>query len=191
MSEWSMIITVRRSCRHFVRVYLFFYIMKDFFRSYRAAKIRSYTVPAVFALVLSIGIVGLNGSGNMGMIQANVLGGLHQDTPAHADLILDRTGGDISVSIGKNANQVDGVNFTILGDPTKFTALTSTDPAVKILMNEPWMALVKVSLSSQNLIVGQNITTLHASLATGTTLSVTDASFSSQGTLYNLSVEGN
>ncbi len=112
-----MIMTVRRPSRHFLRLYLFFFIMKDFFRSYRAAKIRSYTLPALFALVLSVGVVGLNESGNMGMIQANVLGGLSQnisDTSTHADLMLDRTGGDITVTIGKNANLVDSINFTIL-----------------------------------------------------------------------------
>ncbi len=61
---------------------------------------------------------------------------------------------------------------------------------VKILMNEPGMALVKVSLNSKDLTVGQSITMLHASLSTGATLSVTDASLLSHGTLYNLSVEG-
>lgn len=172
-------------------VYLFFLIMKDFFRSYRSAKIRSYGLPVVFALFLSFWVVSLGNLKDMSSLQANVLSSTNEKTSIPtADLILDRTNSEIVVHMWKNAEAVESLTFTLLGDPIKFTALTSSDPSVTILTNEPGMSLVKVSFPSKNLTAGEVITKLQATIQSGSTLAVTDASFLSQGTSYNLSVQG-
>ena len=169
----------------FTTVYLFFLIMKDFFRSYRSAKLRSYGLP------VSFWVVSLGNVKDMSSLQANVLSSTSEKTSIPtADLILDRTDSQIVVHMWKNAEAVESLTFTLLGDPTKFTALTSSDPSVTILTNEPGMSLVKVSFPSKNLTAGEVITRLQVTIQSGSTLAVTDASFLSQGTSYNLSVQG-
>ena len=175
----------------FTKVYLFFFIMKDFFRSYHSAKIRSYGLPVIVAFFLSFWVVSLGNMKDMSLLQANVLSSTSEKVSIPtADLILDRTDSEIVIHMWKNAEAVETLTFTLLGDPTKFTGLVSSDPSVTILTNEPGMSLVKISFPPKNLLAWEIITKLQATIQSGSTLAVTDASFLSRGVSYNLSVQG-
>ncbi len=120
--------------------------MKDFFTRYRESRKEHYIMPAILGVALSFGIVATytGTTIDLGSIQANVLEAntpkLHYD----ADLIVERNGSILTLRIGKDAQNIDSLTFSLLGDPSVLKSLSSSESSTTILGNEPGIFLVKV-----------------------------------------------
>jgi hypothetical protein len=79
-------------------------------------------MPAIFGLLLGFAIVAqMTGTPiDLGSIQANVLEANTPKAVYNADLIMERSDTSITVRIGKDAQNVDTLSFSLLGDPSIF-----------------------------------------------------------------------
>jgi hypothetical protein len=127
---------------------------------------------------------------DLGAIQANVLEANTRKVVYDADLIMERSTTGITIRIGKNAENVDALTFSLLWDPSIITGLSADrNTGTSIINNEPGIYLVKVSLG-RSLSPGDVITTLTPKLSGNTSLAMIDAGFTSSGASYSLSVKG-
>lgn len=166
--------------------------MKDFFTSYRNANIRKYTNSTIIALTFSIGAVAsLNQLNPQSYLLSNVLdAGAEETVNYSADIMVERKGNQIDLRLGKDAYDVDMLSLSLLGNPDAFLGLTSSDPSVSVLSNEPWVYMVKFSDNKKQIKAGEIITSLSATLSGEVNLAPVDALLTSAGQSYNLSVKG-
>lgn len=164
--------------------------MKDFFSRYRASKTYQYLFSGVLSLVFAMGLTGVIRDVPLGMLSANVLMAPETVTPTYdADVLIERSGSTIIVRMGKNAEQVDSLSFSLLGDPTKFNTLTTSGLNTTITSNEPGAYIVKIELHGAQLTAGQVLTTLETTLPKEAFIAPVDATFLSAGQSYSLSLE--
>ncbi len=167
--------------------------MKDFFTRYRQSKKNPIIIPAVFALLISFSVVGTMKEGanfSLGNISASVIEWVKNTPHYEADLLVERTGNDIILRIGKDAKNVEKFSLSFLGDPARFRGLSSTDKNVTITSSESGSVKIEISLSGKDFSAGGIFTTLRADMDTGTPLAPVDARFTSAGVEYSLSVKG-
>ncbi len=165
--------------------------MKDFFTAYHRASVRKYTSSLIVALTLSVAIVGgLNQMGPRSMLLANVLeAGSQAKVDYTADLMVERSGADISLRIGKDAYDVDTLTLTLLGNPERFLGLTSTDPDITITSSESGVSLVTLHKNKAQFYAGDIITHLHATLSDETEIAPVDPVLTSAGQSYALTIK--
>ncbi|GAB0175125.1 MAG: hypothetical protein HHAS10_10040 [Candidatus Altimarinota bacterium] len=164
--------------------------MKDFFTRYRESHKNPILIPAIFGLTLSFAVVAnMRGTDiDLKSISANVVTGLEQETKYPADFVVEKNDDGLKFIIGKNAENVKSIHFSVLGNPTSFTKAESSDARTTISMNEPGVALIQVAVN-QSLKAGDTITTIRPVLNGDTPLTVIDAGFSSESGEYSLSVK--
>ena len=128
---------------------------KDFFSRYRDSRKHQYIVPAIFALALSFttaaALHGDLGSIRLDQLSASVVRGLAPEKKYDADLLIERSGRDIVIRMGKSAEQVDTLTVTLVGDPSLFTALSTTDPTLSIEAKDPGMYIVRADIHGESL----------------------------------------
>lgn len=164
--------------------------MKDFFSRYHASKTYQYLFSGILAFVFSISITGVLRDVPLTALSANVLMAPESVTPTYAaDLLIERSGSSITVRMGKHAESVDSLSFSLLGDPTKFHALTSSSSDTTITSNEPGAYIIKIELHGAQLTAGQVLTTLETTLPKEAFIAPVDATFLSAGQPYSLSLE--
>ena len=175
---------------YYIRLYLFFHSMKDFFTRYRESRHHPYILPGVFGLLFWFAIVAqMTGTPiDLGSLQANVVSSQNPKVLYDADLILERTAETITLRIGKDAQNVDTLYGTILWDPTYFQGLSTTQNGVEIVHNEPGVYLIKISLG-RSLQAGESLVSLTPQITWATPLALLDAGFQSAGMSYSLSVK--
>jgi hypothetical protein len=90
--------------------------MKDFFTRYQKSQRHQYFMPAIFGLLLGFAIVAqMTGTPvDLRSIQANVLEANTQKVVYDADLIMERSDSSITIRIGKAAQDVDTLTFSLL-----------------------------------------------------------------------------
>lgn len=167
--------------------------MKDFFTRYRQSQKNPIVLPAIFALLISISIVGTMkewSNFSLGNISASVIEGVKNTPQYDADLLVERTGNDITLRIGKNAKNVESLSLAFLSDPTRFRGVSSTDSYTRIISDEPGNAKIEIMLAGKDLSAGEILTTLHADIDADTPLAPIDAKFISAWVEYSLSVKG-
>ena len=98
-------------------------------------------------------------------------------------------GTNLKFIIGKDAENMKSIHFSLLGNPIAFTKATSSDGKTSVSMNEPGVALVQVNINA-TLKAGDTITTITPTLSGETPLTLVDAGFSSESGEYSLSVKG-
>lgn len=93
--------------------------MKDFFTRYRETRKHHYILPAVFGIMFAFAIVVqiTNTQIDLRSLQANVLEAGTQKIVYEADFIMERMNGDLSFRIGKSAQNIETLSFSLLGDP--------------------------------------------------------------------------
>lgn len=135
--------------------------MKDFFTRYRESHKNPILIPAIFGLTLSFAVVAnMRGTDiDLKSISANVVTGLEQETKYPADFVVEKNDDGLKFIIGKNAENVKSIHFSVLGNPTSFTKAESSDARTTISMNEPGVALIQVAVN-QSLKAGDTITTI-------------------------------
>lgn len=121
--------------------------MKDFFARYREFHKNPVIVPALFGMALSFAIVAnMQGTPiDLKSISANVVSGIEEQPSYPADLIMEQSGKVLSFTLGKNAENVKSIHFSVLGNPAVFLGALSNDSNTTISMNEPGVALVRVN----------------------------------------------
>jgi hypothetical protein len=166
--------------------------MKDFFTRYRESHKNPVIVPAIFWLALSFAVVAnMQGTPiDLKSISANVVSGLDKSVTYPADLIMERDGNTLKFIIWKDAENVESLHFSLLGNPLAFSKVESSDSKTNISMNEPGVALIQVSVN-RTLKAWDMITMLTPTLTWETPLTLIDAGFSSKSGEYSLSVKGN
>lgn len=125
------------------------------------------------------------------MILANVLqAGSDEVVEYSADMIVERSGDVFSLRLGKDAYDVDLITLTLLGDPERFLSLTSSDPSVTIMENEPGVSLIKITKDKAQYKVGEVITSLTATVSGETVITPVDPVLTSGTQSYTLSIQG-
>lgn len=164
--------------------------MKDFFTRYRESRKHPYIIPGIFGLLFGFAIVAeMTGTPlDFRALQANVIASQEPTVTYEADLILERSGTDLLFRIGKDAQNVDTVYFTLLWDPSYFQWVSTQENGVEIITNDPGVYLIKVSLG-RSIMAGEVILRLKPSLTGETSIALLDAGFQSAGTTYTLSVK--
>lgn len=167
--------------------------MKDFFTRYRQSQKNPIVIPAIFALMISFSVVGTMkewANFSLGTISASVIEWVKNTPLYEADLLVERTGNDITLRIGKDAKNVEKFSLSFLGDPARFRGLSSTDTNIIVISNEPGSVKVEIPLSGKNFSAGDVLMILRADMDTGTPLAPVDARFTSAWMEYSLSVKG-
>ncbi len=165
--------------------------MKDFFTRYRESRKNPVILPAFIALSLSFLLVAniewtpINLKG----ISANVAGSLEQEVVYPADLILERNGNALDFVIGKNAENVKSLHFSLLGNPSVFLWANSLNANTTITSNEPGVILVQVTLN-KSMKAWEKVTQVVPTLSWETPIAIIDAGFSSETGEYMLSTHG-
>ncbi len=96
--------------------------MKDFFSRYRETRKHYYILPAIFGIIFGFAIVvQVTGTKiDLKSLQANVLEANTQKVVYDADLIMESSTGTLSLRMGKSAQDIDTVSFSIIGNPSVF-----------------------------------------------------------------------
>ncbi len=165
--------------------------MKDFFTRYHETRKHHYILPAVFGVMFAFAIVAQITWTRIDLrsLQANVLEAGKQKIVYNADLIMEKTDAtSLSFRIGKSAENVEALTFSVLGNPEVLKGLSSESPNTSIKSNEPGIFLVKVALR-RSITAGEIITVLYPTLTWDSPLALIDAGFTSSWTLYSLSVK--
>ena len=170
-------------------LYLFFHSMKDFFTRYRESRKHYYIVPGIFGLLFGFAIVAQMTwtSIDIRTLQANVL---EANTPKilyNADFLMEKSWSTLTFRIGKDAEMVDFVSFSLLWDPSILSSISSTDPNLSIVHNEPWVFFLKYTLN-KNLKAGEMLFAVDADMQWETPIALLDPTFQSQWSIYSLSV---
>ncbi len=170
-------------------LYIYFSGMKDFFTRYRESRKHHSIVPAIFGLMFGFAIVTQMTWSPIDLrsLRANVLEANTQKITYDADLIMERRDGTMAIRIGKDAESVETLNFSLLGDPSVFKWVKSSDSRVKIVSNEPGITLVKITVG-KSLKSWEVIASLTPTLVGNTSIAMIDAGFTSSGVVYSLSV---
>lgn len=136
--------------------------MKDFFTRYRETRKHYYILPGIFGLIFAFAIVAqVTGTKiDLKSLQANVLQANTQKIVYDADLIMESSTGILSLRIGTSAQNIETLNFSIIGNPSVFIGLSPTSANTSIESNEPGIFLVKVSINN-SLKAGDIITVLN------------------------------
>lgn len=165
--------------------------MKDFFTRYREFHKNPIVFPALFGLILSFAIVAnMQGTPlNLKSISANVVAGIEQKPTYPAELMMKRDGNALHFTLGKDAESVRSIYFTLLWNPVAFEKLETTDTNTSISMNEPGVAFIRINVGKA-MSAWSHVTTVTPTLKSETPLTVVDAGFSSETGEYSLSVMG-
>lgn len=102
---------------------------------------------------------------------------------------MEHSGNTLSFRIGKSAENVETLSFSVLGNPEILKAISSENSNTTITNNEPGIFLIKVGVD-KSLDAGEIVTVLHPTLTWDSPLALIDAGFTSSWTLYSLSVKG-
>ena len=163
--------------------------LRDFFRDYNRSKLRGLALSGVFAALLSVSFVmviqGVDTRGLMASV-ANVANPESYD----ADIFLQDTNGGLDVMMGRQADAVDALTFTILSDPERLTTLETDDNQAQIMSVAPGVYSVTVRLSHETLYPGTRVLTLRTSLDPKVSVNLSDTVFESNGMKYNLTNKG-
>ena len=172
-------------------MYSFFSCMKDFFTRYRETRKHYYILPGIFGLIFAFAIVAqVTGTKiDLKSLQANVLQANTQKIVYDADLIMESSTGILALRIGTSAQNIETLNFSIIGNPSVFVGLTPTNANTSIESNEPGIFLVKVSINN-SLEAGDIVTVLNPLLQWESPLTLIDAAFTSSWVIYSLSTKG-
>lgn len=163
--------------------------MKDFFTQYKTTHKHPIFLPAIFALALSFSVVGMMRDPDlMRSISANVIEWMQQTPVYNADFLMEKVENDLIFRIGKNAENVKTLSFTLVGDPTKLTGVNTKNPNTHITSTTPWVALITVGID-KSLHAGDIVTTVTPILTGDTPLTLVDAGFDSDTGRYNLSTK--
>ncbi len=157
--------------------------MKDFFSEFHKHSRPQWALSVVFALLLSVGTVGLLLTGSTGL-QADV--SKSGNAQYWADLMLKLTEGKWDILFGSDASEVDMVRLTILWDPERFTTLSSADTNVQISKGLPGIYTVQIDMKKSSLHPGQTLAHFMTSTLSGSRLTMTDTDFVSGSGVYNL-----
>lgn len=165
--------------------------MKDFFTRYRESHKNPIVMPAIFGLALSFAVVAsMQGTPiDLKSISANVVDWLDQKVTYPADLMMEHDGKSLKFILGKDAENMKSIHFSLLGNPVAFTKAESTDAKTSVSMNEPGVALIQVNVNA-TLKAGDTIATITPTLTWETPLTLVDAGFTSDSGEYSLSVKG-
>ena len=171
-------------------MYSFFSCMKDFFTRYRETRKHYYILPGIFGLIFAFAIVAqVTGTKiDLKSLQANVLQANTQKIVYDADLIMESSTGILSLRIGTSAQNIETLNFSIIGNPSVFIGLNPTSANTSIESNEPGIFLVKVSINN-SLEAGDIVTVLNPLLQWESPLTLIDAAFTSSWVIYSLSTK--
>lgn len=124
------------------------------------------------------------------MLLANVLtAGSTEKVEYSADLIAERQGNSLDLRLGKDAYDVDTLTLTLLGDPERLLSVTSRDPSVTVISNEPGVSLIKVTRTRTPIMAGTIITTLDLTVSGEAVITPIDPVLTSMGQSYSLSVQ--
>lgn len=136
--------------------------MKDFFTRYRETRKHYYILPGIFGLIFAFAIVAqVTGTKiDLKSLQANVLQANTQKIVYDADLIMESSTGILALRIGTSAQNIETLNFSIIGNPSVFIGLSPTSANTSIESNEPGIFLVKVSINN-SLEAGDIVTVLN------------------------------
>ena len=136
--------------------------MKDFFTRYRETRKHYYILPGIFGLIFAFAIVAqVTGTKiDLKSLQANVLQANTQKIVYDADLIMESSTGILALRIGTSAQNIETLNFSIIGNPSVFIGLSPTSANTSIESNEPGIFLVKVSINN-SLKAGDIVTVLN------------------------------
>lgn len=139
--------------------------MKDFFARYHETRKHHYILPAVFGLMFAFAIVvQITGTQvDLHSLQANVLEAGKQKVVYNADLLMEHSGNTLSFRIGKSAENVETLSFSVLGNPEILKAISSENSNTTITNNEPGIFLIKVGVD-KSLDAGEIVTVLHPTL---------------------------
>lgn len=115
---------------------------------------------------------------------ANVKKGPHYD----ADIIMNRENTSLIFTFGSTAYKVDRIDFTLLGDPTRFHSISSTDANIQIIgQADMGVYHVSVDMHGRDINPGTRVADLISVVDMGSALAITDTQFVSGGQRYSLS----
>ncbi len=157
--------------------------MKDFFSEFHKQNRPHWVLSVVFALFLSFGTVWLIITGPMGL-QADV--SKSKNSLYAADLILRVDAGKWTIIFGSEASEVETVRFTLLGDPERFTTLSSEDANTEISKGLPGIYSVQIDMKKWALRPWQVLAHFTVPNLSWSRLTMTDTDFVSGSGVYNL-----
>jgi hypothetical protein len=114
------------------------------------------------------------------------------DTPHYdADFIMNRQDSILTFTFGTQAEQVDIVDLTLLGDPTRLHSLSTTSPDIQITgQSDTGVYHISINMHGRDIAAGTRIASLTTMIDTGAVLALSDTQFVSGGQRYNLSSQG-
>jgi hypothetical protein len=160
----------------------------DIFSRYRTSKFHQYLFSGIFAFVIAFSLVSAREWVNVQQFLASVSQVNQTPISYDADIVLHRRAdGMIDIIAGNTLQKVDRLEFTLLGDPMYFRALTSNSEFVEILSESSWVYQVVANLRGQDILPGMSILNLHWDIDPNTHLALVDTDFVSSDTRYQLS----
>ncbi|MBX9808785.1 hypothetical protein K2X92_00135 [Candidatus Gracilibacteria bacterium] len=163
----------------------------DFFTSYRANQLRKTFVSGGIAVFAAFSIVSvIHGDVSMEGLMASVEN--VTETPRlEADIIMKRSGNSLSLVFGAKGKKIDQIQFTLLGDPTKFRSISNSNPDITILDQKDMGTYhVQVNFDGRDVAVGTVIADLIIDSDSNSPIAITDTEFVSGGQRYALTSKG-
>jgi hypothetical protein len=111
---------------------------------------------------------------------------IEEEKQYSADLIMQKRDNTLEFIIGKNADDVKTLYFTLLWNPEVLKSVQTSQANTTVSMNDPGVVLIQVNLNS-SLKAGDIVTRLTPTLVGNSPLTVIDAGFSSATGDYSLS----
>lgn len=87
---------------------------------------------------------------------------------------MEHEGSNLKFILGKDAENMKSIHFSLLGNPAAFTKVESSDTKTIVSMNEPGVALIQVNINA-TLKAGDTVTTVTPTLTGETPLTLVDA----------------
>jgi hypothetical protein len=149
----------------------------DFFKQFRSQQVHKYLFSGGIAVFVAFSFVSLIHSDiDPRGLMASVAG---VTTPQYsADIVMTRQDGSIVLTLGKQAQAVDTVDLTLLGDPSHLHGITSPNTDIRI-ESQPDMGVYHISIDmhGRDVTTGTQIAILQANIDTGAVLALSDTQF--------------
>lgn len=159
----------------------------DFFKQFRSAQIHKYLFSGGIAVFAAFSVVSfIHSDIDPRGLMASVAG---VTAPQYAaDIVMTRQDGSIVLTFGKQAQVVDTIDLTLLGDPTRLHTITAASPDIRI-ESQPEMGVYHISINmhGRDVTTGTQVASLMAQIDTGAALALSDTEFVSGGQRYSLS----
>ena len=161
---------------------------KDVFSRYKLQKMHQYLFSGIFAFVIAFSLVSAREGVDVRHFLANVAEVQNVQSPLSADIVarLSVTG-TIDIIVGNTLEAPKTIELSLLGDPSRFSNLRTSDTAVTLLSQSEGVYQIRVSLSGQTVLPNTKIATLTYD-GPSREISIVDTTFVTQaGIRYNLS----